>query len=175
MTKIYCSNKLKDFLGQKFFASNSDTTNLYGNWNAHLFYFDRRKNIMLVNNKSYYSVILADIKKADFNNFDTLFFNRLTEQLLYDKVIDPSEMLLVVQKYSPLIFEKTNNDKKTIGTINEFIFQYQTSQETPYWFGKSLLELNKSINDSLTGAGRTKKGDYGRPIEDMQKLLNTSP
>jgi hypothetical protein len=80
---------------------------------------------MLVNNKSYYSVILADIKKADFNNFDTLFFNRLTEQLSYDKVIDPSEILLVVQKYSPLIFEKTNNDKKTIGTINEFIFQSQ--------------------------------------------------
>ena len=94
---------------------------------------------------------------------------------MYDKVIDPSEMLFVVQKYSPLTFEKTNNDKRTIGTINEFIFQYQTSQETPYWFGKSLLELNKSINDSLTSAGRTKKGDYGRPIEDMQKLLNTSP
>lgn len=175
MTKIFCSNKLKDFLGQKYFIPTDDSSNFYGDWNAHLFYFDRRKNILIVNNKSYYAVILEDIKKADFNNFSTLFFNRLTDQLLHDKVIDPSDILLTIQKYTPLIFARTNNDKKTIGTINEFVLHFQSNLATSYWRDKSLIEINSAINNSLTGAARTKKFDYGRPTEDMRTLLNTSP
>ena len=174
MTKIFCSHKLKDFLGPKYFKLVDESENIYGDWNAHLFYFDRRKNIILVNNKSYYAVILADIKKADFTNFSTLFFNRLTEQLLLDKVIEPADLLLTVQKYTPLDFTRTNNDKKTIGTINEFVLHYQSNLQTPYWFDKSLNEINSAINNSLTGAARTKKHDYGQPIEDMRALLNTS-
>jgi len=175
MTKIFCSNKLKDFLGQKYFTTSDDSLNIYGDWNAHLFYFDRRKNIILVNNKSYYAVILADIKKADFTNFSTLFFNRLTSQLVHDKVIDPSDVLLTIQKYTPLIFTRTNNDKKAIGTINDFVSNFDYSHNHPNWFDKSIIEINASINDSLTGAGRPKQGDYGRPTEDMRTLLNTSP
>lgn len=175
MTKIFCSNKLKDFLGQKYFIPTEASSNFYGDWNAHLFYFDRRKNVILVNNKSFYAVILADIKKADFDNFSTLFFNRLTSQLLHDKVIEPSDMLLTIQKYTPFLFTRTNNDKKTIGTINEFVFHFELCKHHPNWFDKSLLEINHSINGSLTGAGRTKRFDYGRPIEDMRTLLNTAP
>ncbi|MFN6089517.1 MAG: DUF6933 domain-containing protein [Cyclobacteriaceae bacterium] len=175
MTKIYCSHKLKDFLGQKYFTSTEDSVNPYGDWNAHLFYYDGRKNVILVNNKSYYSVFLIDIKKADFKDFSTLFFNRLTEQLQYDKVIGPTDVLITIQKYAPLHFARTNNDKKTIGTINDFVFQYEVRKEHDYWFDKNLLEYNSSINDSLTGAGRTSTSDYGRPIPDMQNLLNTSP
>ncbi len=173
MATIFCSNKLKDFLGQKYFGTPDEpAVNGFGDWNAHLFYFDRRKNLILVNNKSYYAVILEDIKKADFTGFSSLFFDRLTEQLLHDRVIDPSEGLLTIHKYTPLFFSRTNNDKKTIGTINEFIFHYQVSRDHPYWFNKSLLEINSNINNSLTGAGRTKNRDYGRPTEDMRILLS---
>ncbi len=175
MTKIYCSHKLKEFLGQKFFTTTEDSSNPYGDWNAHLFYYGGRKNLVLVNNKSYYSVFLTDIKKADFKDFSTLFFNRLTEQLQYDKVIGPSDVLVTIQKFTPLIFSRTNNDKKTIGTINDFVFQYEARKEHPYWFDKNLLEYNSSINDGLTGAGRTSTSDYGQPIKDMRTLLNTSP
>ncbi len=174
MTKIFCSHKLKDFLGPKYFTSADDTSNVYGDWNAHLFFYGGRKNIILVNNKSYYSVFLTDIKKADFKDFSTLFFNRLTEQLQYDQVIGPEEVLITIQKYSPLYFARTNNDKKTIGTINDFIFQFEVRKEHPYWLAKNLIEYNSSINDSLTGAGRTKSSPYGRPIQDMRNLLNTS-
>lgn len=175
MTKLYCSNKLKDYLGQKYFTPTDDTSNFFGDWNAHLFYFDKQKNIMIVNNKSYYAIILEGVKKADFTNFSALFFNRLTEQLIHDKVIDPSDVLLTIQKFTPLFFSRTNNDKKTIGTINEFVFNYEINIDGSFWRDKSLKELNAIINNSLAGAGRTKKGDYGRPIEDMRTLLNSSP
>ncbi len=173
MTKIYCSHKLKDFLGQKFFISTEDPYNHYGDWNAHLFYYGGRKNLILVNNKSYYSVFLIDIKKADFKDFSTLFFNRLTEQLQYDDVIGPADLLITIQKYTPLVFSRTNNDKKTIGTINDYVYQYEVRKEHPYWVDKNLLEYNSSINSGLTGAGRTSTSYYGQPIKDMRTLLNS--
>ncbi len=175
MTKIFCSHKLKDFLGQKYFTPKDDTTNHYGDWNAHLFYYNGLKNVILVNNISYYSVFLTDIKKADFKDFSTLFFNRLTEQLQYDKVIGPADVLITIQKYASLHFARTNNDKKTIGTINDFVFQYEVRKEHYYWVDKNLLEYNSSINESFTGAGRTESSAYGRPIQDMRNLLDTSP
>ncbi|TNE82522.1 MAG: hypothetical protein EP332_00035 [Bacteroidetes bacterium] len=171
MTKLYCSHKLKDFLGPKFFDPVDEGKNRYGDWNAHLFYYGGRKNLILVNNVSYYAVFITDVRKADFKDFSTLFFNRLTEQLQYDRVIDASEVLITIQKYTPISFARTNNDKKTIGTINDFIYQYEVRKQHPYWEDRTLLDYNSSINNSMTGAGRTKSSDYGNPKNDMRKLL----
>jgi hypothetical protein len=63
--------------------------------------------------------------------------------------------------------------KKTIGTINDFVLQYEVRKEHYYWADKNLLEYNSSINNSLTGAGRTESSAYGRPIQDMRNILNT--
>lgn len=173
MTQIFCSHKLKDFLGPKYFTLIEDSTlNSYGDWNAHLFYNGGRKYLILVNNKSYYSVFLENIKKADFKDFSTLFFNRLVEQLLFDNIIEPSEVSITIQKYTPISFASTNNDRKTIGTINDFVYQFEVRRQHSYWFDKDLIEYNSSINDSLTGAGKTKTSKYGNPINDMRNLLN---
>ena len=174
MTTIYCSNKLKDFIGSTRLTSvDSSTQNPFGDWNAHLFYFDRHKHLIFVNNKSFYSIIIEDIKKADLKNFDKLFLNRLTDQLVFDKVIDISDALITIQKLLPLRLSNTNNDKKTIGTMNEFIFAFKCNRDSPHWFDKPIIEINHSVNDTLTGAGRNKDRDYGRPIIDMKEILNT--
>ena len=174
MTTIFCSNKLKDFVGQKQLTSVENfTENKFGDWNGHLFYCDRRKYLIFVNSKSYYSLIFADVKKINLKDFETFFLNRLIEQLIFDKVIDNSNTLIVLQKLLPLKLTKTNNDKKALGTLNDFVFQFKCNRESPYWSDKSIVQINNSINDSLTGAGRNKDRDYGRPIHDMQELLNS--
>lgn len=114
------------------------------------------------------------MKKAHLKEFDTLFLNRLIEQLVYDKTIENSSVLILFQKLIPFQFSKTNNDKKTLGTINEFILHIKCSDDTEFWRGKSLLEINNSVNHSLTGAGKNKDRAYGRPVEDMKELINIS-
>ena len=172
MTTIFCSNKLKDFLGKDFFISaDNKPGNIYGDWNAHLFTIARHRYLILINNKAYYSVIFENIKKADFKDFNTLFLQRLTEQLIFDKAIHPHNIHLLIQKYSSPTFSKTNNDKKSIGTMNDFIYNYRWANEDELSANRSLLERNHSINNTLTGAGRNEKRDYGCPIEDMQSLL----
>jgi hypothetical protein len=172
MTTIYCTNKLKELFGASHFKDVASSENKFGGWNGHLFYFDGKKCLIFVNNKSYYAVFLADIKKADLKDFTTLFLNRLTEQLVYDKVIDRSETLTTIQKFLPASLSKTNNDRKALGTINEFIFYFKFF-DTQEWGGKGLLGINNKINNSLAGAGREKKHDYGKPVEDMKELLNS--
>jgi hypothetical protein len=172
MTTIFCSNKLNGFLGKDYFIStNNKPGNVYGDWNAHLFTIARHRYLILVNNKAYYSVIFENIKKADFKEFSALFRKRLTEQLIFDEVIEPSESDLLTPIGSSLMFSKTNNDKKTIGTMNDFIFNYRWAYEDPLWAQRSMLEKNHTINNTLTGAGRNEIRDYGCPIEDMQALL----
>jgi hypothetical protein len=173
MTTIYCSNKLKEFIGPSSLSSEGSVTqNPLGDWNAHLYYFNRQKHLIFVNNLSYYSIIIENIKKAELKNFDKLFINRLTDQLVFDKVIDISDSLLTIQKLLPLQLSSTNNDKKTIGTMNEFILSYKSIRESNNWFNKPLIEINHAVNDTLTGAGKTKERAFGIPITDMASILN---
>jgi len=61
---IYCSNKLKQFLGS--FVTNTLTNQFksgLGDWNGHLFFLYGKKCLALVNNQTYYSLFIADILK----------------------------------------------------------------------------------------------------------------
>jgi hypothetical protein len=176
MTTAFCSNKLKDFIGSANLSKvDSLTASGYGDWNAHLFLFGKHKHIIFVNNKTYYSLIIENIRKADFKDFETLFFNRLIEQFIFDKVIDQSESLIILQKLLPLRLAFTNNDKKAIGTLNDFVYQYKCNRNSVHWFYRKIIEINNSINNSLTGAGRNNEQRYGRPIIEMAAIINTSP
>ncbi|HXH99538.1 MAG TPA: hypothetical protein VNI52_04665 [Sphingobacteriaceae bacterium] len=96
------------------------------------------------------------------------------QQLVYDQIINENETLVLLQRLLPVSFSKTNNDKKAIGTLNDFISRFKFEFQYFGWSDKDLYEINNKLNDTLVGASRTKKRDYGRPIEDMKTLINTS-
>lgn len=175
MTTIYCSKKFGDFLGtEKFTTAEALPENKFGNWNGHLFFYARQKHLMLTNNKSYYVLIFTGIKKVDLKDFESLFVQRLIDQLVYDNIIDNSDALLIREKLLPIQFARTNNDKKAIGTLNEFIFQFKVQCDYSDMENQSVTYINSKLNDTLVGAGRPEKGNYGRPIEDMKALINAS-
>jgi hypothetical protein len=175
MTTIYCSNKLRDLVDQTNLSTvDSSTPNKLGDWNGHIFFCDRRKHLILINNISYYSLIFPDIKKADFKDFESLFISRLTDQLLFDHVIELSDVLIIMQRLLPIRLARTNNDRKALGTINEYIFSFRAHTEFFEWNDRDINYINGKLNDTLVGASRPGKRDYGRPIDDMKSLMNTS-
>ncbi|TVR77747.1 MAG: hypothetical protein EA412_10340 [Chitinophagaceae bacterium] len=149
----------------------SPEENPWGDWNAHLFFLNRRKNLIFVNNKSYYCLIIQDIKKADLKDFESLFVNRLIEQLQFDKIIKPDDALVVFQKLLPLTLTKTNNDKKAIGTMNEYVYIFKLHDTHPPSQGKPLKLINHHINNTPMSAGKQEKERYAYPIEDMKELM----
>ena len=172
MTQIYLSAKLQAL----FPRLNADTANfiqpsILGDWNGHLFTVNRRKCIVLVNNISYYAVFLVDILKKDLRNFSDLFLDQLLRQLTYDQVITEGQYPVITAQLGRLQLRRTNNDRKALGTINEFIFLFKAHCEGQALDNLDCSTINHYINTSLTGAGRTSRRHYGNPIQDMKDLI----
>ncbi|MCZ8297917.1 MAG: hypothetical protein O9297_11950 [Flavobacterium sp.] len=157
--------KIPNFLDERIGCSE------IGDWNAHLFFFNRAKNLIFVNNKSFYCVIIENVKKSDLKNLDNLFLTHLIDQLTVDNVIERNQAQIIIQKHQPIMFCPTNNNKRVIGTMNHYIFNYEVYRNHPVWFDTNVRKLNSLINDSITRAGRNEKRKYGRPSEEMKLLI----
>ncbi len=169
MTTIYCSNKLKDFLGSSGF-SNAGPASALGDWNAHLFHFARRKHLIFVNNITRYCVIAEDVLKPQLKDLDAFFTSTLAAQLSHDGIIGPTDAPAIAERILPLVLSPPNNDRSVLGNINEFIFAYKVSRENPYWIGKRIEEIAGSLNSGPVGI----KGKYSFPVQTMTALFGTS-
>jgi hypothetical protein len=175
MSNIFCTKKLENLVGKNLISSELHSNELLGNWNANLFTLNRRKCLILMNDVSYYSLIFLDILKKDILNFHELFYQRLIEQLNFDKVRFPVEYSSKLFDACEANFLQTNNNRKVLGTINQFIYEIEYHFQMDYYGNLSqtnIPELNHRLTNNLVGALRPKQFEFGRPTEEMQTLLH---
>ncbi len=172
---IYCSNKPEKFLGQINPGFLEITSSFLGDWNGHLFTIDRKKCLMFMNNKTCYSVILTNVYKRDLKDFGQLFTERLIRQLDHDLGINEAREIKLRQQVGSIIFRKSNNDRKIIGTINHHIENlkfngYHDSVE--YW---DEAEVAGHLNNYLVGTkletNIRRNRNFFRPLELMEELI----
>ncbi len=170
MANIFCTKKLEKIIGKKN-INPEEVENLIGNWNPNVFYVNRKKFIFLINEKTCYSVIIPNFVKKELSNFKAIFYERLLDQLRYDKIeVD----LVIVNRLMihEVNFMGTNNNRKIIGTMTQFI------KDIDYFLCyhhkmQTLQELNHRMTDNLVTIFAKKKYDrMDRPIDLMQTLLN---
>jgi hypothetical protein len=172
MAIIYCSNKLKTFLGAKYFqSSENQLPSPYGHWNAHLFYVEGKKYLILMHNLTRYSVVLPKVVKADFSDLEALFFPRLLAQMQYDGVGTVAQLADSLRYWSPLQLAPTNNDKSVLGSLNDFLFRFELQRQYRVDENPGLELLNHLLNDSPVGSRFNKAPDACWPIVNMRKLL----
>ena len=174
MTAIYCSNKLKQLIGSSVLDLPVNPKNsLLGDWNGHLFSLDKRKCLAFVNNKTYYSLFFTDILKKDLVDFNDLFLSRLIQQLIFDRVTDLGIISLIKQETGNLTFFRTNNDKRTIGTMNDLIYQFKVHRDYKYdsLYEMDVVKENSLINDTFTKPTLFSDGKYSRPKQAMEVLI----
>ena len=174
MTNIYCTNKLEKLIGKKIITTEKNSTSPLGNWNANLFSLNRRKCLILMSDITYYSVIFLDILKKDFANFQELFYIRLVDQLNYDELNFPINLAPTILESCQPNFLRTNNNRKVLGTINEFIHEIKYFFCTDYNSNIQLVDINQlnhRLNNNLVGALKSGKNNFGNPIEEMKTLL----
>lgn len=95
-------------------------------WSAHLVALAGRKNILFTHKKTLYSVLLIDVLKKDMKFINTLFYTAFIQQLKVDQIYNPEIDKLYIQHFSTLQFETTDNDRKTMGTMNDIIYNLKT-------------------------------------------------
>jgi hypothetical protein len=174
MTRVYCTTKLKDFIGDVDEKLPEDYNDIkLSDWNAHLFYIDKRKCMVFVNILTYYVVFIADIVKKDLKNIDEIFLNRLKEQLHRDRFFDDLKIENLLTDGEKISFIKTNNNKKVIGRINDYVYIFKVHCSVKYG-NLSLMDViheNGLINEIPTGQYSDIKKTYSSPLKNLKEKI----
>lgn len=173
-TNIFTTKKLEKFL-KKLMKDDQDrnvgNSSILGDWNANLFYIDRKKCIIFTNKKTKYNVILTNIKAADLGKVNDLFKNAFYTQLVYDGIVCSFED--IASLIGELVFKPTDNDRSTTSFQNQRLSnfdwwkdEYITLENMP------MKELTSRINNTPIHLGKSRKmEDFTRSYIAMRELI----
>lgn len=173
-TNIYTTKKLEKFL-KKLIKNgedgHSESSGILGDWNATVFYVDRKKCLLFTNKMTKYNVILSNVKAADLHKIGDLFRNAFYTQLIYDGIISSFEHL--VSLTGDLVFKPTDNDRSTTGFQNQRLAdfdwwkdEYATLENMP------MKELTSRINNVPIHLGKSRKmDDFTYSSKEMKKHI----
>lgn len=173
MSTIFCSNKLEKLIGSVGNDLTTDVDNKLGNWNGHLFIAERKKILLFTNDKTAYSFVMTNIKKADMKDFENLFRESLIKQLDHDISISERQEVMVRTCLSDIRLAKTNNNKKILGTMNDFIglIKFEIYRHGGL-SNLTNISIGYGLNNHFVGARLERATEkYSVPKELMEGLL----
>ena len=174
MAIIYCTKKFETVVGKSRIVK-SDKFSPLGNWNANVFIVSKKNCVIVMNDVSYYSVILIDFKKSDLLNFHEVFAERFFKQLENDEISFPSEFTDKIKKELQPVFLTTNNNRKVLGAIQDATLDMNRYITEDYSDNIDIIdvdELNSNVNEKILSVLGKKKRGYGYPNDATQDLLN---
>ncbi|WP_026966542.1 DUF6933 domain-containing protein [Algoriphagus terrigena] len=169
-TAIYVSKKLEKLI-KKYITNTGSAENIgiLGKWNATVFFTNRRKNWLLYNPKSHYSLILENLSAKDLPNIREVIAEEFQLQLTVDGI--DATQAQVNWLLDEINFLPTDADRSATAHINQLLFIIEFHQHTDYY--KSLAEINLDLNDRIFSLdGSSKYTRLTKPREEMEKILN---
>lgn len=125
MQLIRCTKKLQKEMGLKSadLVTDEIEESTLGSWHANLLFIDRRKCVLLVNDKTLFNFIIPNVNRKQIHQLDTLFRNFLQCVLAEE---DFTEILRenIMQEYESIGFANTNN-RSVMGSMNDLAFLYK--------------------------------------------------
>ena len=172
MTTVFCSHRLGEFIGRSEAYLEPDYISKFGNWNGHLFIAERKRFLLFTNDRTAYSFVMPQLKKADLKDFEQRFREALIRQMDYDLTITERQETEIRSALADLRITKTNNNKRILGIMNEFI---ASLKEIFHHYGTtnfSALELGFGLNNYIIHTTLVSpKPKYIVPKELMLELL----
>jgi len=174
MTNIFTTHKLSRLIGNNLIHNSPQESSKLGDWNSNLFFINRKKCLILINNHTFYSILLLNIRKHDFMNFHELFAKRLLSQLSHDNIEVPIDCIDKIKDELKPRFLKTNNDRIALGTLNQLVqdtkyyIQFEYLNQTEF---VNLNKLNGHLTDNLVSALGKRPNDFGSPLDEMKQLI----
>ena len=117
-------------------------------WHAHLFVWNRRNCILVMNDRTRYCVMLYGLKKSDMKDFNRIFTDQLRTNLINDDV--PKNVInCYLDDEKEFYFTKTSS-RSMVGSINDIIYgmNYYIDQ---YYVNRDFYqtEINSTINKEV--------------------------
>lgn len=165
---IECTKKLADAMKIKLNPYDATKVNSFYEWHANLFTFDRRKGILLMNNKTRYCIVLYGVKMEHFKRFNKIVIDAIKEIFLAEGfqagIVDK-----YISKCGNVQYTKTH-DRRVLGQMKDFdiSISWQIEEHLPSE-NINLIVLNKWVNGNLMCGSL----DYAHPIDLLRKELGT--
>jgi len=167
ITSIFTTKKLEKIIQKKIDNQTNENTSPFGKWNASVLYIARKKCLIFVNSKTFYSVIIPRFSTSDLANINELFLENFESQLLFEKINIESKDLK--KHIGEISFQKTDNDKKMTGIINYNISKLDYMKYEYELFNSSVIrEMTEKLN--LTPF---KQINWKLPKEMMIEMIKT--
>lgn len=172
---IYCSKKLETFLGKITRTIEQAESSIIRDWNGHLFTIDRNRCLIFMNNRTCYSMVMSNVLKKDVKDFSQVFKERLIRQLYYDLKINERQEIKLRKEFERIVINKSNNDKKIIGTINHHVENLKYNNYGGGVMNWDEVHVSGILNDysvaTKIGNDKRRHGNYFKPIELMDGLI----
>jgi hypothetical protein len=172
MRIIHCTQKLlKEMENPPLVDIHADTEGV-GNWYANIIRIDRKKCLLFTNEKTLYSFLIPNVRKANLRNIVDEFlvnlsFNLQAEGFGLDVVSK------IMQEYQDIGFAKTAS-KKILGSMNQIAFEWEVRVQMKEGLENiRVLEINKEMNKTLRSNQMGK--EYFYPIEALREVLSMVP
>ena len=168
MRIIHCTQKLLKELGNPSLADTPTDAKGLCNWYSNLIGIDRKKCLLFTNEKTLYSFLIPNVKKANLKNIVPEFLFNLSFNLQAEG-FGLDVISKVMQEYREIKFAKTDS-KKVLGSMNQIAFEYEIRVQMKEGLGNvRILEANKDMNRTLRSILTGK--EYFHPIEALQELI----
>lgn len=136
-------------------------------WHAHLFMFERRKAIILMNNQTRYCIILYGLKAEHFRKFDSIVLAAIHETFLAEGFSE-NQVDTYIANCGEVIYTKTH-DRSIISQITEFLIHitWEIEEFIPS-VHLNLVELNRWVGNTMMCGSL----GYAHPIDLLKKEMN---
>ncbi|WP_421381672.1 plasmid pRiA4b ORF-3 family protein [Bacillus salacetis] len=161
---IQCTKKLLDELKVSP-AGRIEEDHLFS-WHANIVKYGRRKAVVLVNDKTFYAIVLYSVKAKDLKNLGELAKQAIREVFraegILDEIIDD-----YIQRTGEVTFTKTK-DRKSVGRLNRTCEDSHFMTDLIVEDSVIQVDMSLKISGLLAGIG---KSSYITPNEEMFKSL----
>ncbi|MHA7129219.1 DUF6933 domain-containing protein [Algoriphagus namhaensis] len=142
-TPIFTSKKLEKLI-LKYLRPKEELVNegSLGKWNAIVFYLNRKKNWLLINSKTHFSLIIMDIRAKDLPTIQENIHQESFLQLVMEGMDLSQDQ--VIEIVGDISFFSTDADRKALGHINQILLYI----EDLVYGGNfsSIVQINAIIN-----------------------------
>ena len=136
-----------------------------GSWFAKFFRIDRRKCVIITNDRTLYSFIRYGLKRDDFDGLNEVFSTALAETLLLDGIPVETVRKIYVESH-PAVFGTTNS-RSVLGSMNDLVKESMyLVPEKPRVTDEDIAAVNHRLNRTPM---RTL--NFIRPVLEMSTAL----
>lgn len=146
MFVIQCTKRLLEELKIDIEKETMSINDPIFSWHSHLFLLNRKKCVIVMNNKTRFNFILFGLKRADFINFNSIVLRGIEENLLAEGISDD-----ITDKYLEGCNKVTytnSSDRSIISQMNEMKrnIEYTFERNKAEGVETDIQELNRWLN-----------------------------